>query len=150
MKFPVLWSGFCCYTEGWGGKCSEILATIKLLYNPRVNKVFTSLHFSLNQLTLLPSPFHHHCLLVVHAGKGCPVQGGIYIYIKIKIRWSITAKTLNYLINVHKRHVEPLTNPGQTFSICIPTCTFPHSRKLRKMFMNTCLCTNINHLMHID
>ena len=25
----------------WGGKCSEILATIKLLYNPRVNKVFT-------------------------------------------------------------------------------------------------------------
>ena len=42
MKFPVLWSGLCCYTEGWGGKCSEILATIKLLYNPRVNKVFTS------------------------------------------------------------------------------------------------------------
>ena len=41
MKFPVLWSGLCCYTEGWGGKCSEILATIKLLYNPRVNKVFT-------------------------------------------------------------------------------------------------------------
>ena len=29
------------YTEGWGGKCSEILATIKLLYNPRVNKVFS-------------------------------------------------------------------------------------------------------------
>ena len=25
----------------WGGKCSEISATIKLLYNPRVNKVFT-------------------------------------------------------------------------------------------------------------
>ena len=43
MKFLVLWSGLCCYTEGWGGKCSEILATIKLLYNPRVNKVFTSL-----------------------------------------------------------------------------------------------------------
>ena len=43
MKFPVLWSGLCCYTEGWGGKCSEILAMIKLLYNPRVNKVFTSL-----------------------------------------------------------------------------------------------------------
>ena len=41
MKFPVLWSGLCCYTKGWGGKCSEILATIKLLYNPRVNKVFT-------------------------------------------------------------------------------------------------------------
>ena len=40
MKFPVLWSGLCCYTEVWGGKCSEILATIKLLYNPRVNKVF--------------------------------------------------------------------------------------------------------------
>ena len=44
MKFPVLWSGLCCYTEGWGGKCSEILATIKLLYNPRVNKVFR--HFT--------------------------------------------------------------------------------------------------------
>ena len=29
MKFPVLWSG------------SEILAMIKLLYNPRVNKVLT-------------------------------------------------------------------------------------------------------------
>ena len=41
MKLPVLWSGLCCYTEGWGGKCSEILATIKLLYSPRVNKVFT-------------------------------------------------------------------------------------------------------------
>ena len=40
MKFPVLWSGLCCYTEGWGGKCSEILATIKLLYNARLNKVF--------------------------------------------------------------------------------------------------------------
>ena len=38
----MLWSGLCCYTEGWGGKCSEILATIKLLYNPRVNKY--SLH----------------------------------------------------------------------------------------------------------
>ena len=35
------------YTEGWGEKCSEILATIKLLYNPRVNKVFNSIqgHF---------------------------------------------------------------------------------------------------------
>ena len=42
--FPVLWSGLCCYTEGWGGKCSEILATIKLLYNPRVSKVFTHLN----------------------------------------------------------------------------------------------------------
>ena len=38
MKVPV--SGLCCYTDGWGGKCSEILAMIKLLYNPRVNKVF--------------------------------------------------------------------------------------------------------------
>ena len=47
MKFPVSWPGLCCYTEGWGGKCSEILATIKLLYNPRVNKVFTSLHLAL-------------------------------------------------------------------------------------------------------
>ena len=27
-------------------KCSEILAHVKLLYNPRVNKVFTSLHTS--------------------------------------------------------------------------------------------------------
>ena len=27
-------------------KCSEILAHIELLYNPRVNKVFTSLHFT--------------------------------------------------------------------------------------------------------
>ena len=29
MKFPVLWSGLCCTSDGgWGGKCSEILATI--------------------------------------------------------------------------------------------------------------------------
>ena len=28
-------------------KCSEILATIKLLYNPRVNKVFTYVQFEL-------------------------------------------------------------------------------------------------------
>ena len=34
----MLWSGLYCYTV----KCSEILAHIKLLYNPRVNKVFTS------------------------------------------------------------------------------------------------------------
>ena len=46
MKFPVLWSGVCRYTEGWGGKGLEILATIKLLYNPRVNEVFTLLHFT--------------------------------------------------------------------------------------------------------
>ena len=39
MKFPVLWSGVGCYTV----KCSEILAHIELLYNPRVSKVFTSL-----------------------------------------------------------------------------------------------------------
>ena len=31
-------------SEGWGGKCSEILATIKLLYNPRSNIVFTGGH----------------------------------------------------------------------------------------------------------
>ena len=49
---PVLWSGLCCYTEGWGGKCSEILATIKLLYNPRVNKVFTSIHIQLASIYL--------------------------------------------------------------------------------------------------
>ena len=41
MKLLVLWSGLCCYTEGWGGKCSEILVAIKLLYNLRVNKAFT-------------------------------------------------------------------------------------------------------------
>ena len=43
MKFPVLWSSLCCSSEVWGGKCSEIhvLATIKLLYNPKVNIVFT-------------------------------------------------------------------------------------------------------------
>ena len=41
MKFPVLWYGLCCFTEGWYGKCSEILARMKLLYNPRVNKIFT-------------------------------------------------------------------------------------------------------------
>ena len=28
-------------SDGWGGKCSEILATIKLLYNPRIKIVFT-------------------------------------------------------------------------------------------------------------
>jgi len=31
-------------TEGWGGKCSGILAMIKLLLNPRVNKVFIAYH----------------------------------------------------------------------------------------------------------
>ena len=36
----VVWPLLCLRV---GGKCSEILATIKLLYNPRVNKVFTSL-----------------------------------------------------------------------------------------------------------
>ena len=41
MKFQVLWSGLCCYAKGWGGKCSEILAKIKLRLSPRVNKVFT-------------------------------------------------------------------------------------------------------------
>ena len=51
MKFPVLWSGLCCQSEGWGGKCSEILATIKLLYNPRVNIVFTSLDRSIARET---------------------------------------------------------------------------------------------------
>ena len=42
MKFPVLLSGLGCHTV----KCSEILAHIELLYNPRVNKVFI-LHFTL-------------------------------------------------------------------------------------------------------
>ena len=31
-------------SEGWGGECSEILATIQLLYNPRVNIVYTYSH----------------------------------------------------------------------------------------------------------
>ena len=48
MKFLVLWSGLCCYTV----KCSEILAHIKLLYNERVNKVFTS-HFTLEARRVL-------------------------------------------------------------------------------------------------
>ena len=47
MKFPVLCSGLCWYTESWGGKCSQILATIMLLYNARENKVFTPSHFYL-------------------------------------------------------------------------------------------------------
>ena len=38
MKFPVLWSGLGC-------EILEILAHIELPFNPRVNKVFTSLHF---------------------------------------------------------------------------------------------------------
>ena len=38
----MLWSGLGCYTV----KCSEILAHIELLYNPRVNNVFT-IHYSL-------------------------------------------------------------------------------------------------------
>ena len=46
MKFPVLWSGLCCYIAGWDGKCSEILAMIKLFQNPRVNKVFISCRYS--------------------------------------------------------------------------------------------------------
>ena len=67
MKFPVLWSGLCCYSEGWGGKCSEILATTELLYNPRVNKVFTftftftispnGMNFSCNELVNSPMEF---------------------------------------------------------------------------------------------
>ena len=50
MKFPVLWSGLSCYTV----KSSEILAHIELLYNPRVNKVFTHSHTS-NKKKLLHS-----------------------------------------------------------------------------------------------
>ena len=56
MKFPVLWSGLCCYTV----KCSEILATKLLLYNPRVNKVFThSLKFSFICLEMLTNDLTH-------------------------------------------------------------------------------------------
>ena len=36
-------------------KCSEILAHIKLLYNPTVNKVFTSLHVNLEMILQLKS-----------------------------------------------------------------------------------------------
>ena len=68
MKFPVLWSGLCCYTEGWGGKCSEILATIKLLYNPRVNKVFTSLHTTLDEGE---NWLYFLVLLIIWAAKFC-------------------------------------------------------------------------------
>ena len=50
MKFPVFWSGLDCYTV----ECSEILAYIELLYNPRVNKVFTSLHFTSPHFAELP------------------------------------------------------------------------------------------------
>ena len=64
MKFLVLWSGLCCYTEGLGEKCLEILAMIKLLYNPRVNKVFTHFHSlshspALLLFSLLQSPPPH-------------------------------------------------------------------------------------------
>ena len=58
-EFPVLWTGLCCYTV----KCSEILAHIKLLYNPRVNKVFT-IHNSQRSF--------FQCLVP----KGAPVKHG--------------------------------------------------------------------------
>ena len=56
MKFLVLWSGLCCYTEGLGEKCLEILAMIKLLYNPRVNKVF--IHTEHDPSSNLPLTVH--------------------------------------------------------------------------------------------
>ena len=56
MKFPVLWSGLGCYTV----KCSEILAHIELLYNPRVNKVFTH---SLTARVSTYSPVFRICFL---------------------------------------------------------------------------------------
>ena len=43
MKFPLLWSGLCCCTKGWGGKCSEILATMKLLWKSEGKE---SIHFT--------------------------------------------------------------------------------------------------------
>ena len=52
MKFPVLWCGLCYYTEAWGGKFSEILATI----NPRVN---------IHSLTILAPPSAFLCLNTV-------------------------------------------------------------------------------------
>ena len=45
-SFPVLWSGLCCDTVKCSEILAEILAHIELLYNRRVNKVFTSLHFT--------------------------------------------------------------------------------------------------------
>ena len=46
----------CCCTVKW----SEILPHIKLLYNPRVNKVFTLLHFNVSflQNLLFTETFH--------------------------------------------------------------------------------------------
>ena len=57
MKFLMLWSGLCCHTV----KCSQILVTMKLLYNPWVNKVFTSLHLNASH------SFHEDCLKDLHA-----------------------------------------------------------------------------------
>ena len=45
-------------SEGWGGECSEILATIKLLYNPRVKKVFTSLHIHFENASIVFCPHY--------------------------------------------------------------------------------------------
>ena len=41
-RSKLTWSGLFLFKWGLGWKCSEILPTIKLLYNPRVNIVFTS------------------------------------------------------------------------------------------------------------
>ena len=46
----VLWSGLLPVVQL---KCSETLALLELLYNPRANKVFTSLHESFNCIYLL-------------------------------------------------------------------------------------------------
>ena len=77
MKFPVLWSGLCCYTV----KCSEILAHIKLLYNPRVNKVFTSLRTKRGSIfpetfivyiAYVFEPMHlHQCFALLPYAKHC-------------------------------------------------------------------------------
>ena len=55
-------------------KCSEILAHIKLLYNPRVNKVFTSLHKQ-NNCKESDDPDVEKILLGLNANKACGPDG---------------------------------------------------------------------------
>ena len=60
MKFPVLWSCLGCYTV----KCSQILAHIELLYNPRVNKVLTSLSLHKSRCG------HNPCVMLGRSPRG--------------------------------------------------------------------------------
>ena len=66
-------------SEGWGGKCSEILATIKLLYNPRVNKVFTftfTSYFKMNRTFL---PFLLRIPFIITRGTGVIKLSTIFV-----------------------------------------------------------------------